>query len=140
MKINKHTLIWAAKKSASVSEMAKKLGKDEDYEERLWEKMLRLAPGAEDFIEKNEAKINMQIAKANGSDDFKEHRLAYISATLRLIDNKLITDASIPISTKRKKRFRIERPVRMEEESGEDKDALPIASEVSQDLLESILK
>ena len=142
MKVNKHTLLWAAKASQSVSEMAKKLGRDEDYEERLWGKMLRLVPGAEDFLERNEAKVNMKLAKANGDDDeLKEHRLTYIAATIRLVNNQLINNME-DIVIKPTKSIVFHQAVNQNEE---DLDSFPVASEVPAaseipaDILDSIL-
>ena len=98
MKVNRNTLLWAIKKSSSISEVAQRLGREPEYEEQLWNKMLRFYPGAEDYLKRNEDIEEMKQHKMN--EDWvalKEARLEYIGATNRLITNKLIGKREIDI-------------------------------------------
>lgn len=152
MRVNKHTLIWAAKQSSTVSEMAKKLGKDESYEEKIWDKLLRLAPGAEDFLERNEQKMNMFIAKNNGDDQsFMDARLGYIGATMKLFDNHLLDEKEIEMksfklakyhkkNTKNSDAFEYNEKDEDTDGKGYPNESVLIASEVPQDLLNSICR
>jgi DNA-binding SARP family transcriptional activator len=91
MKVNRATILWAIKKSATISDVTKLLGREPEYEERVWDKMLRFYPDAEDYLKKNESLQEMKEHKAEEDwDALKESRLEYIGATYRLMKNKMI--------------------------------------------------
>jgi len=91
MKVNRSSLLWAIKKSATISDVAKVLGREPEYEERIWDKIFRFYPEATDFLKRNESLQEMKEHKLNEDwDALKESRLEYIGATYRLMKNKMI--------------------------------------------------
>ena len=91
MKINKKALLWAIKKSASISEVAQRLGRESIDEEKIWTKIFRYYPIAEDYLKRNESIQEMKEYKSNEDwESLKDSRLEYIGATIRLMQNKLI--------------------------------------------------
>jgi hypothetical protein len=158
MKLNKFSILWAIKQSASISEVAKRLGRPPEDEEKIWNKMLRYYPGAEDFLSRNEDKIDMQDSLAN--EDWvvlKRARLDFMIATGRLIKNKLITQkdidrVAVKLEDKRNQK-RVAIPavkeknstiqhISMVNEESKDKpedDTVEITSVVPQDIATSII-
>jgi len=125
-----------------MEELFKKLGKNINKEDKYFERWCRLAPGFDDFLERNESLTNMKIAKINKNDKaFKEARELFIGATVRLIDNGLLTKEDIDkkLAKKTINIKPIKEDVSLNDEDDED-DNVPIASEVPADLLENILK
>ena len=101
MRLNKQTLLYAAKKSRNVEEMAMVLGREGDWQcERIWERMLRVNPGSENFLIRNESLQEMQVAALD--HDFgsvKIFREDYMVATWNLLksgmkhfDENLVAD------------------------------------------------
>jgi len=154
MKVNRNTLLWAIKKSSSLSEVAQRLGREPEYEEQLLKKMLRFYPEAEDYLKRNASIKEMKEHKVNEDwDALKESRLEYIGATNRLITNKLIGKREIDILVYKleKKRNVIPASKEIEEKvifeslpsisiegSKEDADTFSIDSPIVKQLMASI--
>ena len=157
MKVNKLTLVNAARKSASMEEVVQKLGKSPEQEEKIWEKMLRLVPGAEDFLERNEVLANMKMAKAKGNEKkFIRLRKEFITLSIRLMNNGLITKKHVEakLNDAKKDKATIIKPsgndafedplnddvdVYDDQDVVKENDIVDIGSEVPQDLLNSII-
>jgi len=91
MKVNRTTILWAARKSATVADIAKILGRKPEYEEKIWNKILRFYPAVENFLKRNESLQEMREYRLDEDwESLKESRLEYIKATDRLMNSKLI--------------------------------------------------
>jgi len=98
MKINKKTLVYHAKQSSSVEDLTKRLGKNSEDKEKVWDKLLRLAPGAEDFLERNEALNDMRIAKIDGNKlAGKESRTECMRLTYQLMQKGYLNEKNIKL-------------------------------------------
>ena len=151
MKLNKFSILWAIKKSASIAEVAKRLGRPLKDEEKIWNKMLRYYPEAENFLSRNEDIRDMQEAYASGNCAvLKEARLDFLITTGKLIKSGLITQKDIQYVAKklknRKNYKRVTIPAskeRVDFEECQDKpkntETVDITSVVPQDLATSII-
>jgi len=151
MKINKFSLLWAIKKSASVTEVAQRLGRPSEDEEKIWNKMLRYYPEAENFLSRNEDIRDMQEAYAR--EDWailKEARLDFLITTGRLIKSGLIAKKDIQdivAKLKNKRNKRVDIPASKEKDTFEEEsqeepqniDAVEITSVVPEDLAKEII-
>jgi hypothetical protein len=153
MKVNRNTLLWAIKKSSSLSEVTQRLGREPEYEEQLLKKMLRFYPEAEDYLKRKASIKEMKEHKVNEDwDALKESRLEYIGATNRLITNKLIGKREIDILVYKleKKRNAIPASKEIEDkatfeflpsisiESREDTDTFQIDSPIVKQLMATV--
>lgn len=150
--MNKQSLLFAIKKSSSVDEVAKRMGKIGD-EEKIWDKLLRYYPAAEDFLNRNEALNSMRDAFANGDlGAVKESRYYFIAATNRLINNKMITEKDVnrivaTLNNKRSQKNAIVSATKeknsidlhTEHRKNEDPDSMFITSEITRDIINTII-
>ena len=94
MKVNRSTILWAVKKSrksTTIADIAKILGRKPEYEKKIWNKILRFYPAVENFLKRNESLREMREYRLDEDwESLKESRLDYIQATCRLMNNKLI--------------------------------------------------
>jgi hypothetical protein len=89
--ITKSSLIHAAKKSYSFEDMCVALGRDPDDTEYIFSQITEKAPGAEDFVYRNESSLLMKEYEADGDmNAMKVARADYIAAIARLSDNGLV--------------------------------------------------
>jgi len=96
MRVNKQTLLWAIKKSSSIEEVARRMGRPPEDEEAIMYKMLQYYPDAENFLSRNEDDKDMREGLASGDWVLTMRaRLDFIGATARLIKAGLITKRDV---------------------------------------------
>lgn len=89
--MTKKSLLHAAKNNSSVEGMCVTLGRDFGEAEDVWMKLIEKAPGAEDFLFRNESVETMREQKLMGNTSaLLAARSDFIAATTRLFNNGLI--------------------------------------------------